>query len=175
MLFLTEIPTLIIGKITAMPSGIFCRAIPAAISIPRTTSPVPKPTPAAIPSGRLCRAIAIMNRYTLFVSSPAAESPALLQSRGVIESIRPTHAAPENKPRQQTNTPSLPPYSTDGRIRLIIADASITPAANAKKQSFNALDTLFSTRPKILPKIVAPPTPKAVIKTIFTYTFHFIF
>ena len=51
--FLGETPAESIGEIITIPSGIFCKAIPPAIISACEVSPEPKPTPAAIPSGKL--------------------------------------------------------------------------------------------------------------------------
>ena len=39
----------------------FCNPMPVATLIPFATSPLPKPTPTASPSGTLCSVIAMMN------------------------------------------------------------------------------------------------------------------
>ena len=54
-----------IALLMTIPSGIFCRAIPPAIRSASPVFPEPNPTPAAIPSGRLCIAIAITKSKTL--------------------------------------------------------------------------------------------------------------
>ena len=53
------------GAIMTMPSGIFCRAMPPAMTRACEVSPEPKPTPAAMPSGRLCIAMAVTKSKTL--------------------------------------------------------------------------------------------------------------
>ena len=48
--------------------------------------------------------------------------------------------------------------------------ASITPAAKERIKSENLWDIFLNKNPTSAPIIVAPPTPKAVIKTKFTVT-----
>ena len=54
------------GAIIIIPSGIFWRAIPLATVMASDIFPVPKLTPAAIPSGKLCIAMAATKRSILF-------------------------------------------------------------------------------------------------------------
>ena len=63
------IPTESIGAIITIPSGMFCKAMPPAIVRASASFPVPKPTPAAIPSGKLCIAIASTNSRILLTLS----------------------------------------------------------------------------------------------------------
>lgn len=68
-----ETPAIIKGAIITIPSGMFCRAIPK--ETPHSVAPSAEQTltPAAIPSGSLCKAIAIRR---LALSVPAWKPPA---------------------------------------------------------------------------------------------------
>ena len=52
-----------------------------------------------------------------------------------------------------------------GIMRPSIAAASITPAANGRIMSENLCDRFLKKKPMIAPRMVAPPTPRAVIRT----------
>ena len=81
-------------------------------------------------------------------------------------SIRFRHSAPVKIPATVTIIPYLPPYSSDGITRPSTAAASITPAAKESIISENLWDIFLNINPTSDPNIVAPPTPRAVIKTI---------
>ena len=59
------IPAASIGPMITIPSGMFCRAMPPATVMASVVLPEPKPTPAAMPSGRLWIAMAVTNNSTL--------------------------------------------------------------------------------------------------------------
>ena len=59
-----ETPAIIKGAIITIPSGMFCKAIPNETPHSVTPSPEQTLTPAAIPSGNLCKAIAITKSIT---------------------------------------------------------------------------------------------------------------
>ena len=97
----------------------------------------PKLTPAAIPSGKLCIAIAVTKSKTLlnlllacFSSSSAV--PINLCKCGTALSIKFKNNAPEKIPTSVINSAKSNPLSSDGIISPNIEAESITPAANDK-------------------------------------------
>ena len=126
-----------------IPSGIFCKAIPTAILIACATFSVPKPTPAAMPSGKLWIPIAITKSNTLFIrlvcsGCASCSTPANLCKCGVTLSKRFKQNAPQKMPAIVISKPSLPPpYSNEGSIKPMIAAHSITPAAKERTISLN--------------------------------------
>ena len=162
-------PALSIGAIITIPSGMFCKAIPPAIINAWFTSPEPKPTPAAMPSGRLCIAIAITKsstRFRLVLLCSSISGPIILCKCGTSLSIRFRHNAPAKIPPIVNNSLYFPPNSKEGTISPITAAASITPAAKARTISENLCDRFLNKKPIPAPMNVAPPTPRAVKRTI---------
>ena len=65
------------------------------------------------------------------------------------------------------------PYSTEGMMSPSTAAASITPAAKARTISLNRWEAFLKIKPISAPITVAPPTPRAVSKTILIVQFSF--
>ena len=166
--FPERMPAASIGAMITMPSGIFCRAIPPAMISACVVSPEPKPTPAAMPSGRLCMAIAKTNSRTLLrfaLWCASGSSPTNLCKCGTNLSMRLRQTAPAKIPATVISIPYFPPYSRDGTISPSTAAASITPAANDRMISENLCDMFLKIKPISEPITVAPPTPRAVSNT----------
>ena len=127
-------PACSMGAISTMPSGRFCRAMPPAMASARGMSSVPKPTPAARPSGRLWMAMAATNsstrsRWGERSAGARGSRPESCCIRAASRSSSSRNAAPHRIPVEVMRTAQVPPLSSDGRIRPATAALSMMPAA----------------------------------------------
>ena len=164
-------PALSMGAMMTMPSGMFCNAIPPAMVRASALLPEPKPTPAAMPSGKLWMAMASTKSMILLTRSVPSgwlswSTPTRRCRWGTRRSMRLRASAPQKTPAMVISTANLPPFSREGRIRPMTAADSITPAAKLRTMSLKVWVIFLKAKPSSAPTTVAPPTPRAVNNTI---------
>ncbi len=121
------------GAMMTIPSGTFCRAMPADTIHAGLSPEAPLMlTPAAIPSGSLCIAMAITKSSILFrlllLWCSSGSSPVMWCRCGVTRSRTFRKSAPAITPTTTTHQPEAPPLSRAGSISPRVEAASMTPA-----------------------------------------------
>ena len=156
----------------------FCNARPRVTLQAALSLSLLKLTPAAMPSGSLCIAMAKIKRRILFICSLFACSsgsrPVSLCKCGVILSSKLKNKAPSITPIATCHQPALPAISVAGRIRPITDAASIMPAQNPIIISFHLWLSPLNESPIIEPITDERHKPTAEIQTdcIFYYLLY---
>ena len=128
-----------------------------------------KPTPAAMPSGSLCKATAITKSNMRFrealLRCSSWSRPVILCMCGVTKSSRFKNNAPTATPTTASHQSAAPACSTAGTIRPRVAAASITPAQNPSTASFHLWGSSLMPKPIMAPITVAKLSPAALSHT----------
>jgi hypothetical protein len=143
----------------------FCNPIAVAIINPVATSPLPKLTPTANPSGKLCMVIAKMNSHTPDKLEEGPSGPKAGLKCGMNRSIKCRITAPKRSP---TTAIHGPPNSRDGINKLKDVAANITPAANPSITSNSLSEIRLVKRTGKVPAPVANPAIRLATAPIRT-------
>lgn len=152
------------GKLTAMPSGMFCKAMPtdkisaeniAAFVLAISAPPNARPT--INPSGMLCKVIAIKNEVWFFVNF--SHGVLDLNINGQILSTTINKSAPKSKPKdtgKKFNLPKLDVCSTAGNNNPQMQAENIIPPAKPIMHELSfSLKSRFKKNTNALPNVVA--------------------
>ena len=120
----------------------------------------PRPTPPAMPSGNLCRAMASTN-----ISSGCWRSMPPPRRWPETAAVPRRNSMPRAVPRGISRQPAPCTISIAGTNSPKAAADSITPAAKAVTASFHVSDIWLTQKPQPVPISVDPPMPSAAQNT----------
>ncbi len=148
-------PDMLRGRPMAMPSGRLCRAMAAARASPSALSWT-KPAPMASPSGRLCRAIP----RPITTPNRRSRTESRLEPErcrwGTVRSMRAIRPAPSTSPATLTHSP---PTDSASGMRSKAITASIIPAENPNRAPSQFLPgpvkSTASSPPRLVPSMPA--------------------
>ena len=152
-----------------MPSGMLWKAMPRVTAHDVTSSPFML-TPAAMPSGNLCMAMAMTKSMMRFSDAllrcSSVSRPVMVCMWGVTRSMTFRKKAPAITPITipHQGIPS-PVASKAGTISPMVDAASIIPAQYPRTVSFHLCGNSFIKKPSTEPSMVAPHSPAALIST----------